>query len=181
MFCCNARAPDKNFPKMACVCRRPTFSETKRVLYSLLSVFEPSSHAVQALNTPAKPAAHKPAKHSPQKAPAAVTEPEPEPVKVPLPLTAGLCMLCLLCRGLAFHHTSLHGTWVQDVSMIKLLSSDGLVTFDYKGACWHRGQSGSLGRLHLCLTKVPTRRRLLWQYPCVASPLKEVGCAGTLF
>ena len=63
-------------------CRRPTFSETKRVLYSLLSVFEPSSHALQALNAPAKPAAPKPPKHSPQKAAAVAVEPEPQP-KVP--------------------------------------------------------------------------------------------------
>lgn len=79
-----------------CVCRRPTFSETKRVLYSLLSVFEPSSHALQALNAPARPAVPKPPKHSPQKAPAVVAEPEPDPVKVsrPLPVTVRLCMGC---------------------------------------------------------------------------------------
>ena len=52
------------------------------MLYSLLSVFEPSSHALQALNAPAKPAAPKPPKHSPQKAPSVVVEPEPQP-KVP--------------------------------------------------------------------------------------------------
>ncbi|KAL3146340.1 hypothetical protein ABBQ32_003031 [Trebouxia sp. C0010 RCD-2024] len=66
--------------------RRPTFSETKRVLHSLLSVFEPSSHALQALSAPAKPAVPKPPKHSPQKAAAAAApEPEPQPVKEPGP------------------------------------------------------------------------------------------------
>ena len=67
------------------VCRRPTFSETKRVLHSLLSVFEPSSHALQALHAPAKPAAPKPPKHPPHREAAAIEPvvPEPEPVKVP--------------------------------------------------------------------------------------------------
>lgn len=112
MSCSNATAR-KELPPSICVCRRPTFSETKRVLYSLLSVFEPSSHALQALNAPAKPAAPKPAKHSPQKAPAAVVEPEPQPVKVPLPLTAFCCMWRWSYQDLAFHHMAMHGTWVE--------------------------------------------------------------------
>ena len=91
-------------------CRRPTFSETKRVLYSLLSVFEPSSHALQALNAPAKPAALKPAKHSPQKAAAVAAEPEPQPVKV---------------SSLASHRMLLHGL-IRGMSMHGLLSSERL-------------------------------------------------------
>ena len=103
-------------------CRRPTFSETKRVLYSLLSVFEPSSHALQALKAPTKPAAPKPPKHSPQKAAAVVAEPEPQPVKV---------------SGLASHHMLLRGL-IKGVSMHRLQSSKGfmicsLVTYSCKG------------------------------------------------
>lgn len=91
-------------------CRRPTFSETKRVLYSLLSVFEPSNHALQALNAPAKPAAPKPPKHSPQKAAVVAAEPEPSPVKV---------------SGPASQHMLLHRL-IMCFSMPRLLSSDRL-------------------------------------------------------
>lgn len=63
---------------MCCViCRRPTFSEAKRVLYTLLSVFEPSSHALQALADRSKPAAARPPKPSLKKE-EAVTTTEPE-------------------------------------------------------------------------------------------------------
>lgn len=69
-----------NFTIMAS--RRPTFSETKRVLYTLLSVFEPSSHALQAL-APAKAAAAKPSKLSLKKEEAvSPVEPMQPPPKV---------------------------------------------------------------------------------------------------
>ncbi|KAL0031417.1 hypothetical protein WJX79_010554 [Trebouxia sp. C0005] len=58
--------------------RRPTFSEAKRVLYTLLSVFEPSSHALQALADRSKAAVSKPAK-PPSRKEDAVASLEPEP------------------------------------------------------------------------------------------------------
>ena len=64
--------------------RRPTFSETKRVLHALVSVFEPSSHALQAA-APAKQAAPKPPKASPKKEdPASSVAPTPQAPKVSL-------------------------------------------------------------------------------------------------
>lgn len=65
--------------------RRPTFSETKRVLHALVSVFEPSSHALQAA-APAKQAAPKPPKASPKKEdPASSVASTPQAPKEPDP------------------------------------------------------------------------------------------------
>ncbi len=74
------------------VCRRPTFSEAKRVLYTLLSVFEPSSHALQALTAPSKPAAPKVPKPAPKKEEAASpVDPEPQPPKVQAARNLTMC------------------------------------------------------------------------------------------
>ena len=75
--------------------RRPTFSETKRVLRMLLTVFEPSAQTLQALTAPL-PSPAKPAKQQQQKqAPAAVVEPEPQPPKV----------CCCCCSSQMLHYT----------------------------------------------------------------------------
>ena len=75
---------------ICCVkCRRPTFSEAKRVLYTLLSVFEPSSHALQALADRSKPVAVRPPKPSLKKEEAvATTEPEVQAPKASCILTS---------------------------------------------------------------------------------------------
>ena len=62
------------------------------------------------MNAPAKPAAPKPPKHSPQKAVAVAAEPEPQPVKVP---------------GLACYHMLLHGM-VKGISGPSLSGSERL-------------------------------------------------------
>jgi len=62
------------------------------VLYTLLSVFEPSSHALQALADRSKAAAPKPAKPSLKKEDAvAPVEPEPQAPKVSM----GHCNACM--------------------------------------------------------------------------------------
>jgi len=62
------------------------------VLYTLLSVFEPSSHALQALADRSKAAVSKPAKPSLKKEDAvASVEPEPQPPKVSM----GDCNACM--------------------------------------------------------------------------------------
>ncbi len=90
--------------------RRPTFSEAKRVLYTLLSVFEPSSHALQALADRSKTAVSKPAKPSSKKEDAAApVEPEPQAPKVSKGIA---CMrnhvgTCLLQRAWTTLHDAL--------------------------------------------------------------------------
>ena len=62
------------------------------MLYTLLSVFEPSSHALQALADRSEAAAAKPAKPSLKKeAAVASVEPEPQPPKVSM----GRCNSCM--------------------------------------------------------------------------------------
>lgn len=138
---------------VAVVCRRPTFSETKRVLHSLLSVFEPSSHALQALNAPAKPSAPKPPKHLPHKE-AAATEPvvpEPEPVKVPANHVCKGCLQCLCscfcrCDCLTYGSQRSFNRFKQDLSINKLLY--------HRESCqlrWHGRVAVGLADFSCCL------------------------------
>jgi len=71
------------------------------VLYTLLSVFEPSSHALQALTDRTKAAAPKPAKPSLKKEDAiAPVEPEPQPPKVSMGLHEDTGVRMFVTKGM---------------------------------------------------------------------------------